>query len=59
MLRVADMIWMETSKPNLEVAKHFAALVHKVHPDKFLAYNCSPSFNWSAAGMNDQQIKEF
>ncbi|MEO6607076.1 MAG: isocitrate lyase [Aestuariivirga sp.] len=41
-----DLIWMETSTPDLGQAKKFADAVHKVHPGKMLAYNCSPSFNW-------------
>src|ERR1700745_2200508 len=41
-----DMLWCETSEPNLAEAKRFAEGVHKHHPDKLLAYNCSPSFNW-------------
>jgi isocitrate lyase len=41
-----DLIWMETSTPDLAQAKKFADAVHKVHPGKMLAYNCSPSFNW-------------
>ncbi len=41
-----DLIWMETSKPDLEQARRFAEAVHKAHPGKKLAYNCSPSFNW-------------
>ncbi len=44
----ADLLWWETSHPNLEEAREFAEAVHKVHPGKFLAYNCSPSFNWEA-----------
>jgi isocitrate lyase len=44
--RYADLIWCETSKPDLDQAKTFAEAVHKVHPGKMLAYNCSPSFNW-------------
>lgn len=43
----ADLLWMETSKPDLEVARAFAEGIHKVYPGKLLAYNCSPSFNWS------------
>jgi isocitrate lyase len=43
----ADMIWCETSEPNLAEAKRFAENVHAEFPDKLLAYNCSPSFNWS------------
>jgi len=42
----ADLIWMETSHPNLEQAKTFAEAIQKEHPGKMLAYNCSPSFNW-------------
>lgn len=42
----ADMIWCETSEPNLAEAKHFADSVHEKFPGKLLAYNCSPSFNW-------------
>ncbi|TAL80868.1 MAG: isocitrate lyase [Beijerinckiaceae bacterium] len=43
---VADMLWWETSHPNLEEARIFAEAVHKQFPGKLLAYNCSPSFNW-------------
>ncbi|MFC7392471.1 isocitrate lyase [Scopulibacillus cellulosilyticus] len=42
----ADLIWCETSEPNLEEAKKFAEGIHAKYPDKLLAYNCSPSFNW-------------
>ncbi len=42
----ADAIWMETSTPNLEEARVFAEAVHRDFPNKMLAYNCSPSFNW-------------
>jgi isocitrate lyase len=41
-----DMLWCETSKPNLEEAREFAKGIHAVYPDKMLSYNCSPSFNW-------------
>jgi isocitrate lyase len=43
----ADLLWCETSTPDLEEARHFAEEVHKVYPGKMLAYNCSPSFNWA------------
>ncbi|PHR62973.1 MAG: isocitrate lyase [Robiginitomaculum sp.] len=43
-----DLIWWETSKPNLEDAKRFAEAIQKEHPGKMMAYNCSPSFNWEA-----------
>ena len=42
----ADLLWCETSKPNLEEARIFAQAIHAKYPDKLLAYNCSPSFNW-------------
>jgi isocitrate lyase len=42
----SDLLWMETSKPDLEVARRFAEGVKAEHPDQLLAYNCSPSFNW-------------
>jgi isocitrate lyase len=42
----ADLLWWETSHPNLAEARRFAEAVHAVHPGKMLAYNCSPSFNW-------------
>jgi isocitrate lyase len=42
----ADLLWFETSTPDLEEAASFAAAVHASHPGKLLAYNCSPSFNW-------------
>ncbi|MDO5454320.1 MAG: isocitrate lyase [Corynebacterium sp.] len=44
----SDMIWMETGTPDLELAKQFAEGVKEEFPDQLLAYNCSPSFNWSA-----------
>lgn len=44
----ADLIWMETSTPDLGQARKFAESIHAQFPDKLLAYNCSPSFNWAA-----------
>lgn len=44
----ADLIWMETSKPDLAEARAFAQAIHAVYPGKMLAYNCSPSFNWAS-----------
>jgi isocitrate lyase len=41
-----DVIWCETSEPNLDEARRFAASIHEQYPSKLLAYNCSPSFNW-------------
>ena len=43
----ADLLWCETATPDLDEARRFAEEVHKVHPGKMLAYNCSPSFNWA------------
>jgi len=58
-LKVADMVWMETPTPNVPVARKFAELVKADCPYKLLAYNLSPSFNWSAAGMSNQDIANF
>lgn len=44
----ADLIWMETSNPDLDYARRFAEGIHAIFPGKMLAYNCSPSFNWAA-----------
>ena len=44
----ADLLWWETSHPDLNDARRFAEAIRKVYPDKMLAYNCSPSFNWEA-----------
>lgn len=44
----ADLIWCETSKPDIEEARRFAEAMHAKYPGKLLAYNCSPSFNWQA-----------
>ncbi|MDQ1704459.1 MAG: isocitrate lyase [Frankiaceae bacterium] len=54
----SDLIWMETSKPDLEIARQFAEAVKKEFPDQLLAYNCSPSFNWKAA-LDDDTIAKF
>jgi isocitrate lyase len=55
----ADLIWMECAMANVEEAHEFAEGVHSRFPNQLLAYNCSPSFNWDASGMNDQQIMDF
>lgn len=44
----ADLIWLETSHPDLDEARQFAEAIHAQYPDKMLAYNCSPSFNWAS-----------
>ena len=54
----ADLIWCETSKPNLKEAKQFADAIHEKYPDKLLAYNCSPSFNWKKY-LDDYTISVF
>ncbi|MEU7904671.1 isocitrate lyase [Actinoplanes sp. NPDC049118] len=54
----ADLIWCETGKPDLEFARSFAEAVHKEHPGKMLAYNCSPSFNWKR-NLDDADIARF
>jgi isocitrate lyase len=54
----ADILWCETSKPDLEEAREFADAVHHVHPGKLLAYNCSPSFNWKK-NLDDATIASF
>ncbi|HVK48884.1 MAG TPA: isocitrate lyase [Pseudobacter sp.] len=54
----ADMLWMETSHPDLEMAKEFASAIHTQFPGKLLAYNCSPSFNW-AKHLSQQQMETF
>lgn len=54
----ADLLWCETSEPNLSEAKSFAEAVHEHYPDKLLAYNCSPSFNWKRK-LDDATIAQF
>ena len=54
----ADLVWCETSKPDLAEARDFAEAVLKAHPNKMLAYNCSPSFNWKK-NLNDTTIARF
>jgi isocitrate lyase len=54
----ADLLWMETSKPDLQVAREFAEAIKDVYPDQMLAYNCSPSFNWRAH-LDEGTIEKF
>ncbi len=54
----ADLIWCETSKPDLAQAKRFADAIHAEFPDQLLAYNCSPSFNWKA-NLDEATMKVF
>jgi isocitrate lyase len=54
----SELLWMETSTPDLEVARHFAEAIKAEFPDQLLAYNCSPSFNWRAH-LDDGTIAKF
>ena len=54
----ADLLWWETSHPNLDEARAFAETVHREFPGKLLAYNCSPSFNWKAK-LDEATIAKF
>jgi isocitrate lyase len=54
----ADLIWCETSEPNIGEAARFAKAIHEVYPGKLLAYNCSPSFNWRQK-LNEEEIASF
>ena len=54
-----DLLWMETKTAELEDAKEFADAVHAVFPDKMLAYNLSPSFNWDSTGMTEEEMTQF
>ncbi len=54
----SDLLWMETSTPDLDVAREFADAIHAQYPDQMLAYNCSPSFNWRKH-LDDGTIEKF
>lgn len=54
----ADLVWCETSKPDMKEAKKFAEAIRKQFPDKLLAYNCSPSFNWKK-NLSEDEIATF
>jgi isocitrate lyase len=54
----ADVLWFETSTPDMDEAREFAAAVHERFPGKLMAYNCSPSFNWKKS-LDDDQIASF
>ncbi|MCS5732903.1 isocitrate lyase [Herbiconiux daphne] len=54
----ADLLWVESSEPDIELARRFAEAVHAEFPGKLLAYNCSPSFNWKSK-LTDAQIATF
>uniref|UniRef100_A0A060T6H2 Isocitrate lyase n=1 Tax=Blastobotrys adeninivorans TaxID=409370 RepID=A0A060T6H2_BLAAD len=55
----ADLLWLETKKPDLEQAKSFAKAIHDKYPGKWLVYNLSPSFNWAQSGFSPQDLKDF
>ncbi len=54
----SDLLWMETSTPDLEEARHFAEAIKAVYPNQMLSYNCSPSFNWRRH-LDDATIAKF
>merc|ERR1711912_117477 len=56
---VADLVWMETGKPGYQQAEEFAKDTLSVLPHLMLAYNQSPSFNWDASGMTDEEMRTF
>jgi len=55
----ADLLWMETKTANLDDARQFAEAIHAQYPDKMMAYNLSPSFNWDTTGMTDDEMRHF
>ncbi|MBF6605967.1 MAG: isocitrate lyase family protein [Chloroflexi bacterium] len=55
----ADLLWMETKTADLADAARFAAAIHAAYPDKMLAYNLSPSFNWDTTGLSDDAMRRF
>jgi isocitrate lyase len=55
----ADLLWMETKTANLADARRFAEAIHAEFPDKMLAYNLSPSFNWDTTGMSEDEMRRF
>jgi len=54
----ADLLWMETSNPDIGLAREFAEAIHAKYPDQMLAYNCSPSFNW-ASHLTEMEMASF
>jgi isocitrate lyase len=55
----ADLLWMETKTAHLPEAQAFAEAIHAEFPDKMLAYNLSPSFNWDTTGMSEEEMRQF
>jgi isocitrate lyase len=54
----ADLVWCETAEPDMDEAEQFAEAIHAEYPDRLLAYNCSPSFNWKEK-LSDEDIADF
>jgi len=55
----ADLLWMETKTANLQDAREYAEAIHSKFPDKMLAYNLSPSFNWDTTGLSEEEMRRF
>lgn len=55
----ADLIWLETKLPDLNQARYFARKIREKYPGKWFVYNLSPSFNWSAQGFSNEDLKKF
>jgi isocitrate lyase len=55
----ADILWMETKTADLREARDYAEAIHAAFPDKMLAYNLSPSFNWDSTGMSEEEMRRF
>ena len=55
----SDLLWMETKTADLDDARRFAEAIHSEYPDKMLAYNLSPSFNWDTTGLSDDEMRRF
>ncbi len=55
----ADLLWMETATAHLDDAREFAEAIHRAYPEKMLAYNLSPSFNWDTTGMSEDEMAAF
>ncbi|BGP15192.1 hypothetical protein JCM10213_000858 [Rhodosporidiobolus nylandii] len=55
----SDLLWLETKAPDLAQAQEFSHTIHASHPGKWLVYNLSPSFNWSAHGFTEDQLRSF
>ncbi|KAK1215329.1 mitochondrial 2-methylisocitrate lyase [Marasmius sp. AFHP31] len=55
----ADLVWLETKTPDIEEARYFARKIHETYPETRSVYNSSPSFNWSAHGFSETDLKNF